>query len=71
LKAEWFAMKFDKWAGSYRDATFGVEYRAWENISLGVGVSSNGLELEEEDPEYELDYNQTISGGLLYVATYF
>jgi hypothetical protein len=71
LKTEVFALKFDKWAGTYTDATFGVEYRAWKNVALGVGLSSNNLEIEEEDPGYELKYNQTIAGGLLYVATYF
>jgi len=71
LKTEAFAMKFDKWAGSYTDATFGVEYRAWKNVALGAGLSINALEIEEDDPEYKLAYTQTISGGLLYVATYF
>ncbi len=71
LKTEAFALKFDKWAGSYRDATFGMEYRAWKNVALGAGLSSNSLEIEEDDPEYQLKYDNNISGGLLYVATYF
>ena len=64
-------MKFDKWAGSYRDSTFGMEYRAWKNVALGAGLSANGLEIEEEDPEYDLNFTNNIFGGLLYVATYF
>jgi len=71
LKTEAFALKFDKWAGSYRDATFGIEYRAWKNVALGAGLSANALEIEEEDPEYELKFTNNISGGLLYVAAYF
>ena len=71
LKSEAFAMKFDKWTGSYRDSTFGIEYRGWKHVALGAGLSSNALELEEEDPEYLLKYNNTIAGGLIYVATYF
>ena len=71
IKTELFALKFDKWAGSYRDVTFGVEYRAWKNVALGAGISSNNLELEEDEEDYDLNYNQTIAGGLLYVATYF
>jgi hypothetical protein len=72
LKTEAFALKFDKWAGSYTDATLGLEYRAWKNVALGVGLSSNSLEIEEDNPgEYNLNYTQRISGGLLYVATYF
>jgi hypothetical protein len=72
LKTEAFALKFDKWAGSYRDTTFGIEYRAWKNVALGAGLSANALEIEEDNPGgYNLDYSQTISGGLLYIATYF
>ncbi len=71
LKTEAFALKFDKWAGSYRDTTLAIEYRGWKNVALGAGLSSNALEIEEEDPKAELSFTNTISGALLYVATYF
>ena len=71
LKSEAFALKFDKWTGSYRDSTFGIEYRGWKHVALGAGLSANALEIEEDDPEYLLKYNNTIAGGLIYVATYF
>ena len=71
LKTEAFALKFDKWAGSYRDATFGMEYRAWKHVALGAGLSANSLEIEEDDPKAELSFTNSISGGLLYVVTYF
>ncbi len=71
LKTEAFALKFDKWAGSYRDSTLAIEYRGWRNVALGAGLSSNALEIEEEDPKAELSFTNNISGALLYVATYF
>ena len=71
LKTEAFVVKFDKWTGSYRDATLGMEYRAWKNVALGAGLSSNSLEIEEDGPNYQLKFDNTISGALLYVATYF
>ena len=71
LKTEAFALKFDKWAGSYRDTTFGIEYRGWKNFAVGAGLSANALEIEEEDPKAQLRFTNNISGGLLYVATYF
>jgi len=71
LKSEAFALKFDKWAGSYRDSTLGIEYRGWKHVALGAGISANALELEEDDPKYDLKFNNTIGGGLIYVATYF
>ncbi|RLA13811.1 MAG: hypothetical protein DRQ59_04485 [Gammaproteobacteria bacterium] len=71
LKTEAFVVKFDNWTGSYRDATLGMEYRAWRHVALGAGLSSNSLEIEEDDPNYQLRFDNTISGALLYVATYF
>jgi len=71
LKTEAFVVKYDNWTGSYRDATLGMEYRAWKHVALGAGLSSNSLEIEEDDPNYQLSFDNTISGALLYVATYF
>ena len=71
LKSEAFAMKFNDWTGSYRDATLGMEYRAWKHVALGAGLSSNSLEIEEDDPNFQLKFDNTISGARLYVATYF
>jgi hypothetical protein len=71
LKTEAFYLKFDNYAGSYRDTTLGMEYRAWKHVALGAGLSSNSLEIEEEDPNFNLKFNSSISGALLYVATYF
>jgi len=71
LSAEAFALKFDKWAGSYRDTTIGMEYRFWKHVALGVGLSSNSLEIEEDDPEAELRFENTISGALITIVTYF
>ena len=71
LKTEAFVLKFDDWTGSYRDTTLGMEYRAWKHVALGAGLSSNALEIEEDDLNYQLRFNNTISGALLYVATYF
>jgi hypothetical protein len=48
-----------------------MEYRAWKHVALGAGLSSNSLEIEEDDPNYQLSFDNTISGALLYVATYF
>jgi hypothetical protein len=39
-------------------------------VALGAGLSSNSLEIEE-DPNYQLRFDNTISSALLYVATNF
>jgi hypothetical protein len=71
LKTEAFAMKFNDWVGSYRDTTFGLEYRLWKHVALGAGLSSNSLEIEQDASSYRLKYDYTINGGLLYAAMYF
>jgi hypothetical protein len=71
LKSESFALKFDNWVGSFRDTTFGMEYRAWKHVALGAGLSSNSLEIAENDPEFHLRFDNSISGGVIYLATYF
>ncbi len=71
LKSEAFALKFDNWSGHWRDSTLGLEYRAWEHVALGAGFSSYSLDLDEDDPTYQLEFNNTITGGLIYLAAYF
>ncbi len=71
LKTDAFALKFDNWSGHYRDSTLGLEYRAWKHVALGAGWNSNSLELDEDDPTYKLKFNNSITGGLIYLAAYF
>ncbi len=71
LKTDAFALKFDNWSGHWRDSTLGLEYRAWEHVALGAGFSSYSLDLDEDDPTYQLEFNNSITGGLIYLAAYF
>ena len=71
LQTEAFALKYSDWTGFYRDTTFAAEYRFWKNIALGAGLSSNSLELQEDSPDHKLNFTNSISGGLIYVAAYF
>ena len=70
-KSEVFALKFDNYTGTFSDVTLGMEYRAWRHVALGVGFSTSSLDIEEDDSDYILRFDNTINGGLLYVATYF
>ena len=71
LKTEVFAIAFDDWEGTYSDGTVGMEYRAWENVGLGVGLGSNALKIVEDTNDYKFQYDNRISGINLYVAGYF
>jgi hypothetical protein len=71
LKTEVFAIAFDDWEGTYTDGTLGMEYRAWKNVGLGVGLGSNSLKITEETNDYKFSYDNRISGINAYVAAYF
>ena len=71
LKTEAFALKYDNWTGSFRDTTLGIEYRAWKHFALGAGLNSYSLDLEEDDPKYKLKFDNSTTGALIYLATYF
>ena len=71
LKTEAFALKYDKWTGHFRDTTLGLEYRASKHVALGAGLNSYSLDLEEDDPQYQLRFDNSTTGALIYLATYF
>ena len=71
LKSEFFALKFDKYDGTYTDSTLGMEYRAFDNVGLGIGFGSNSLKLIEKTDDYKFQFDNRISGLSLYVAAYF
>ena len=71
LKPELFSLKFDDWDGIYTDTTFGMEYRTFEHVSFGLGLSSSSMKLTEKASDYTFNYDNRISGLLFYVAGYF
>ena len=71
LQSEFFFLKFDKYDGTYTDSAIGMEYRAFKNVGLGIGVGSNTLKLIEETDDYKFQFDNRITGLLVYVAGYF
>jgi hypothetical protein len=71
VKAEAFALAFDNYSGSYRDSLVGAEYRFWRQVGLGAAISFNSLNLQEDDAEAKLRYQNSITGAMVYLATYF
>lgn len=71
LKSEFFAMRFDDWAGGYTDTQLGLEYMIWENVGLGLAIGGNALRIEEEPDEYRFRYDNRISGAFLSVLAKF
>lgn len=71
IKSEFFALSFDNWEGRYTDTTAGIEYRAFENVSVGLGFAGNSLKVTEKASDYKFTFDNRITGVLLYAATYF
>lgn len=71
FQSEAFALAFDEWSGSYTDSSLAMEYRAWRNVGLGLGLGSNSLEVMRDTDDYKLDYNNRVVGILAYVSAYF
>lgn len=70
-KSELFALKFDKWDGTYQDTTLGMEYRFFKNVGLGIALSGNALKIIEDTDDYKFHYDNRVTGVLLNVAAYF
>ncbi len=71
LDNQWFAMRFGEYSGNYTDVTLRLEYRAWKNVGLGVGIGSNNLTIGRENDDYRFTFRNRIAGGLLYLTTWF
>ena len=68
---QWFSLNFETIQGAYNDNTARIEYQAWDNMSVGLGVGVNNLFIEEANSDYVFRYRNRIAGAMLYVATNF
>ena len=71
VKSQFFTLQFDKWDGSYTDTTFGMEYRAFKNVGLGIALAGNSLKVNENTSDYKFNYENRIVGVLINAAAYF
>jgi len=71
VRSELFALKFEEWDGIYTDTQMGVEYRAFKNVGLGIGLGSNSLKVTKETSEEKFIFDNRITGVLIYAAAYF
>jgi hypothetical protein len=71
FRAEAFALKFEEWDGIYTDSSLAMEYRAFKNVGLGIGLNTNTLKVTEDTSEYKFIFDNRISGILVYAAAYF
>lgn len=71
IRSELFALKFEEWDGLYTDNSLGMEYRAFKNIGLGIGLGSNALKVTKETSEEKFIFDNRITGVLVFASAYF
>lgn len=71
VRAEVFALEFEEWEGAYTTAQLGMEYRAFEHVGFGLGVSSDNLILTEETKHRRFQFKNQIVGSHAFVSVYF
>lgn len=71
VRSELFALNFEEWDGIYTDTQLGMEYRAFKNVGLGIGLGSNSLKVTKENSKEKFTFNNRITGVLINAAAYF
>lgn len=71
---EVFYLEYDKFTGSLADILVSAEYRAWEHFSLGLGVNSVRIRVENDDSlglGFDGDFSSDFVGLMLYARAMF
>jgi len=71
LKTEVFALSFDDLSGTYNDTQLGIEYRLWDKVGIGAALGNNAFRVVEESGRTRFEYDNRITGALLYLRGYF
>lgn len=71
LDTELFAIEYSNINGVFTDISFGVEYRIFRHVGLGMGLDSNSLKIVEDESNYQFNYDNRLTGLLLYASAYF
>ena len=71
LDTEAFALSFDEWDGNYTDTEVGIEYALFDHFGVGMGVTTNSIEIDETTDDYKLHYENRITGVMIYISAGF
>lgn len=71
MKAEVFALSFGDWSGTYDDIQLGIEYRLLDRMGVGAALGNNALRAVEKKGNTRFEYENRITGALLYLKGYF
>ena len=71
FSAEAFSMSFDDWSGIYTDTLLGLEFKPFTHFGVGIGLGANSLNIEEENRDYKFDFDNRITGSVIYLTMYF
>jgi hypothetical protein len=69
---QWFFINYqDKVRGGLQDFLFGLEYRVFRNVALGLAYNRFALSIEAKGDTTTLHLDTNWNGGMLYGALYF
>ena len=71
MRADFFAMQYDDWQGSFSDINFGLEYKLTKHFNAGIGIGNTNLRITEENKEYKFKFDNRLTGLNLYLGTEF
>jgi len=64
--AEFFAVDYDNYSGSLYDIYAGVDYQFSEQVAVGVGINSVGLDIDVEENRFDGNLDWRYDGGLIF-----
>lgn len=71
VRTEVFSLQFEEWDGSYSTAQLGMEYRAFDHVGFGLGVSSDAFLVTEEQKHTRFQFKNRLSGIHAFASVFF
>lgn len=71
LRAQFFDPRLNEWQGLYSDIELGMEYRAFEQFGVGVGLGSNALDVTRESGNTRFEFDNRVTGVHFFVSANF
>ena len=71
FRSQLFAIDLGDWRGVYSDIELGMKYQLFENIGVGAGIGSNGLEVVREEDATRFEFENRVTGLRFFVTANF
>lgn len=71
FRSQLFAIDLGEWRGVYSDIDLGMKYQLFENIGVGAGIGSNGLDVVHEEDDTRFEFENRVTGLHFFVSANF